>query len=298
MVLAFMEELSKNIINLFGDSGQIWLDNLDKTIKELQKHWHLEEIDPVSNMSYNFVARALTKKNQPVILKISCDRNVIEEEVLALKYFNGHGSIILLDHNQKYNAVLLQQAIPGTTLKQLYPQQLEFVMDRYISTMKKIHNHPLPKNNGFRSISFWLESIDKASPKEIPESLLIKAVTLKNQLLNSMQSHIVLHGDLHLDNILCNDNEWLCIDPKGIIGEPEFEIAAFDFIAENEIATATSQLISNRINQIADKSQLSAQRIKNWTFVRLILSAAWSIEDKSDPSIAIHLANLLAFPDR
>jgi len=43
---------------------------------------------------------------------------------------------------------------------------------------------------------------------------------------------VVLHGDLHHFNILSSGDRWLAIDPKGIIGEPEFEPAAY---LENKI---------------------------------------------------------------
>ena len=44
---------------------------------------------------------------------------------------------------------------------------------------------------------------------------------------------------------------------------------------------------------MAAKSNLSAERIKGWVLVRLVLSAAWHIEDNGDPSLAIKLAEIL-----
>ena len=150
-------------------------------------------------------------------------------------------------------------------------------MDNFLLTISKLHDHSLPDNNNFPSISSWLESIDKIQSNVIPKKLVDKAITLKASLLSSMRNKKLLHGDLHLDNILQNNNEWLAIDPKGIIGDIEFDIAAFDFIANNELNDATSSMFNERIEKIANKSKLSSQRIKDWTFVRLILSAAWSI---------------------
>jgi len=31
---------------------------------------------------------------------------------------------------------------------------------------------------------------------------------------------VLLHGDLHQDNILSHGDDWLVIDPKGVIGFP------------------------------------------------------------------------------
>lgn len=54
-------------------------------------------------------------------------------------------------------------------------------------------------------------------------------------MLSSRKPFIFLHGDLHQDNILKQGNGWLAIDPKGVIGEAEFEIAAFDFMYIREL---------------------------------------------------------------
>jgi streptomycin 6-kinase len=288
-----MDTLRTNIINIYGETGKKWLLDLNQTIKVLQKYWNLKEIESVNNLTYNYVARALDYKNNHVILKIGIDKKNINDEIKALKYFFNNGSIGLLDYNQEYNALLLEQAIPGITLKSLYPQKFDFVMDNFLLTISKLHNHSLPQNNNFPSVEYWLESIDKVKSNEIPKNLLDKAIKLKTSLLSSMKNEKLLHGDLHLDNILQNDNEWLAIDPKGIIGDVEFEIAAFDFIANSELCDATSVMLNERIERIANKAKLSVQRIKDWTFVRLILSAAWSIEDKGDPSKAIKLAQLI-----
>lgn len=104
-----------------------------------------------------------------------------------------------------------------------------------------------------------------------------------------------MHGDLHHDNILKHGNDWLAIDPKGVIGDREFEIAAFDFMYVSELANITDSksIMEQRIEVLAQKSKLDAQRIKDWVFVRLILMAAWLLEDNDDPNWAIKLAEQL-----
>lgn len=110
-----------------------------------------------------------------------------------------------------------------------------------------------------------------------------------------MTTEIFLHGDLHHDNILKNEDHWLAIDPKGIVGEPEFEIAAFDFMSINELAQMSDvkNRVEARVNLLAQKANLNPQRIIGWVFIRLILMAAWQIEDNGDPTWVIKLAEKL-----
>jgi streptomycin 6-kinase len=282
----------QNIIHTYGEAGKAWLKRLDFTIKELQLYWNLKEIEAVPDLTYHFVAKTFTSNNSPVILKIGCASATVEAEAAALKHFDGHGSIQLFDRHTEHSALLLQQAIPGTSLKTLYPKQTDFVMECYIKAMNKIHQDKPLAHTPF-SIEDWLQALDKEAANQIPFPLLSKARKIKKELLTSLDQRKFLHGDLHLNNILCHGEEWLCIDPQGVMGETAFEAAAFDFIADYEQELATTELFWDRLHLMAQKADLSFQRVKNWTFVRLILSAIWSIEDRGSPANALKLATIL-----
>lgn len=290
-----MKELTKNAINILGEKGSAWIEALPTIIKALSDQWALKNITPVENMSYNYVAKAIRSDGQSIVLKIGFDKQVIVDEKQALAYFDGNAAIRLLDYDEKYNALLLDQAIPGTTLKSFYPAQDEFVIDCYVNTVKRLLSKSMNSPYRFRHVRDWLKAIDKVKSNLIPNSLLQRAIDLKNSLLSTMTKEIVLHGDLHHDNILQNNDTWVVIDPKGIVGEPEFEIAAFDFIHADEMKDGIDikKLFHQRLNLIAEKSQLSAERIKDWIFIRLILSAVWHVEDNGDPIKAVNLAEVL-----
>ena len=290
-----MKILRQNITNLYGSKGTDWIANLPAIVTALTNHWSLSEITSLSNMTFNYVAKAILNTKQPVVLKISYDRQSIINEKQALTNLGSQGSIKLIDYNSTYNALLLQQAIPGITLKSLYRDNQDYVMDCYVETMQKLHHQQLLKELNPPSVADWLKALDEPSLKIIPPTLLNKAIELRNKMLSSPKPLIFLHGDLHHDNILKHGNEWLSIDPKGVIGEAEFEIAAFDFMYISEL-TATvdvKNVFAKRVELLAQKSELDPQRIKDWVFLRLILMAAWFIEDNGDPSWAIKLAELI-----
>lgn len=287
-----MKIFRENIIGAFGTKGEKWLSNLDNIITSLQEHWQLDSIRPVENMTYHYVAKAHTHTSKPVVLKIGCSQELIETEAYILNHFDGQGTVRVIDHNPKYHALLLQQAIPGVSLKSLYPQQLEYVMAAYINCVKHLHSASTPTRN-FKHIVDWLKALDRIETALFPDGMLDKAISLRDEMLSTMGAVKLLHGDLHLDNILKNKEEWLAIDPQGVLGEAEFEVAAFDFIAEDEMNRVTREQILERISQIANRANLSFERLRNWTFIRLVLSAAWSIEDKGNPKKAMFLAKLL-----
>ena len=181
-----MHKLAQNAINISGESGKTWIASLPDTVRILTDYWKLSNIAPVDNMSFNYVAKAICNPRQPVVLKIGFDASVIAAEKNALIYFGGNASIRLIDYNEKYNALLLEQAIPGTSLKSLYPANDKFVIDYYIDTVQRLHNKPLSNKHGFRHISDWLKILDGFNSDLLPRYLLKKTIHLKSMLLNSI----------------------------------------------------------------------------------------------------------------
>ena len=121
--------------------------------------------------------------------------------------------------------LLLERIIPGESLKSCWPDKDNEALKIVIDIMYRLYNIPLPKPHIFPTIIDWLTALDRDI--NIPRRYLEKARLLKNSLLNTCSAFKLLHGDLHHGNILNNKNEWLVLDPKGVIGEPAYELAYF-----------------------------------------------------------------------
>ena len=197
-----MKTLRQNITNLYGSKGSDWIANLPAIVTALTNHWRLSGVIPVSNMTFNYVAKAILNTKEPVVLKISYDRQSIMNEKQALANLGLQGSIKIIDYNSTYNALLLQQAIPGITLKSLYQDNPDYVMDCYVETMRRLHHQELPNESNSPYVADWLKVFDEPSLKQIPTTLLNKAIELRNKMLSSPKPLIFLHGDLHHDNVL------------------------------------------------------------------------------------------------
>lgn len=100
-----MKTLERNIINLHGEVGKQWLRSLPVIVEKLSELWQLTNIVLVKNMSWNFVALAERSNTLPVVLKISCDKELIQSEYKTLRHFDGRGAIKAIDINAEYNAL-------------------------------------------------------------------------------------------------------------------------------------------------------------------------------------------------
>lgn len=111
-------------------------------------------------------------------------------------------------------------------------------------------------------------------------------------LAESQGKQILLHGDLHHDNILYDESRgWLAIDPKGIVGEAEYEAGCWLRNPIESLATLTSpNVINERISIIEDKLGLDRERVIGWAFAQSVLAGIWSAEDGESPDCFIEAA--------
>lgn len=289
-----METLEKNVINIWGEKGKTWLKNLPAIIAELSAHWCLNKVISIDNMSYNYVALAIQNNDHPVVLKISCDKQLIENEYRALKHFDGIGSIRLIEVNTKLNALLLEQAVPGYLLKKYHPKNIEETIKIYSGVIKVLASRPTPFEK-YTHVHKWCLAIDRIYDKRINIMYIQKAKELRDFLLYSAEKEYLCHGDLHLENIVQQQNIWLSIDPKGIVGEMAFEAAAFDLIDKKEWTEprAIQNKIVNRVSLLANTLNIDKERLLAWFFLRSIISAQWFVEDNGDPDEMMNLVSNL-----
>src|SRR3989338_9401102 len=274
----------QKLTHIYGEKGKEWLKKLPASLEKVKEVWELSEMRPSREMNFHFFAMALRARQEPVVIKMGCNEASLEHEAKTLKTFDGKGRVRLIDFEKSLGAILLEKAEPGNSLSAVYPQEIDEVMDIYAGVIARLKQIPAADPTQFPSIACWLETLNHPSEGAIDKELLDRAVTKCNGLLNSMTKTHLLHADLHLGNVIKHGNDWIAIDPKGLIGETEFEVAAFDIFAPSEIPIATRDMFLKRVSKLAEKTGCDFARLLDWFFVRLILSAVWSVEDKCDPA--------------
>jgi streptomycin 6-kinase len=268
-----MNTFRSNILSIYGEKGAVWLDELPQLVRSLSSKLGLRDLKEVTNLTYNYVLSGFQGGNS-IILKLGLDNEALRREAFALKCFAGFGTVKVLAAAQ--GMLLLERAVPGPSLKNYFPAREQESIEITCGLMKKLHQANIPADHPFPNIKDWLAALDKEWP--IPHEYLQKARNLRDQLFKTAGPDVLLHGDLHPDNILQNGNDWVVIDPKGVIGSPMNEICAFVKNIERDIPF------------IAQYFGFKVQDLFDWYFVHLILSICWNLEDNIDASLFTTLA--------
>ncbi|HEU5089820.1 MAG TPA: aminoglycoside phosphotransferase family protein, partial [Roseiflexaceae bacterium] len=147
---------------------------------------------------------------------------------------------------------------------------------------------PLPEGHTLPSVASWAEGLGRlratfrGTTGPFPEALVARAEQTFDELLATAGPPLLLHGDLHHLNVLTAEREpWLAIDPKGLAGDPGYDVAA---MLHNPSRTlrATGNLAALLERRIAIMSAITEQprrRLAMWGFALAVLSAWWTYED-------------------
>ncbi|NBE84742.1 aminoglycoside phosphotransferase family protein [Micromonospora rubida] len=299
------EELARNVEGVWGDDGIRWLADLPAILRELANDWDLTVGSPYE-LSYHYVTAVTRGDGTPAVLKLGVPTGTsLAEEAPALAAFAGRGAVRLLRADLDRGALLLERVTPGWRARDLVPDRDGEATSAAVGVMRRLHVPPPPgctlPEAVAQAAAFDNYAALHGDAGPLPLDLVVRAGALMRELCASATERVVLHGDLHHDNILRAAREpWLAIDPHGIVGDPGYEVGALLFNPDPaDRDEALAALVPSRVEQLADELAMPVDRVVAWGFVKAVMSDVWSAEDwtpaadRSPISRALDVAGLL-----
>jgi len=214
---------------------------------------------------------------KPAMLKMA--RDGAERAGGALMHWwDGDGAAKVYAHDEE--AVLLERATGGRSLLKMAmdgeDDEASRIMGRTVERLHAPRKKPLPNLIPLRRWFRELEPAAKAYGGALAESSVIA-----EELLSDPRDPVVLHGDIHHSNILdFEEDGWLAIDPKGLIGERGFDYA--NIFANEDLPTISAPgRLQRQLRIVATEAALQPKRLLQWIAAYSGLSAAWFLGDGS-----------------
>ena len=282
---AFPSELIKNVTVICGDRGRAWLDDLPSTIRELEQQWALKLGVPFPAGEYNFVAPAVCDNGRLGVIKVAppFETNEILGEAAFLRHRAGRGAIELLDEDVDRRAILVERALPGKNLAELFTGNEAASVAPAIDVLRSILGEPAPsQQDKITHLDKWFDALRRHASTDFPASYAAKALGFYEKLSKQPGGNYYLHGDYHPGNVVNASREpYLAIDPKGIVGHLGYDIAVFlnNFHWWQEKLPDIRQRLELPVKQFASAFELDPLEVRQWAFAQMVLSAWWSFED-------------------
>lgn len=295
------EVLRRNVTGVWGEPGARWLADLPATVAALADAWGLTVGEPY-DLTYHWVAPVTRADGTEAVLKAGVPTSAqLAVEAAALFAYGGHGAVALLGYDPVRGALLLEKAIPGTRARALVPADDAEATAAVAAVARALHRPP-PPGHGLphlrekgRAFADYLRAYGDDGP--LPRRLVERAGEAFDALVSSAPADVLLHGDLHHDNVLRAGREpWLAIDPHGLVGDPGYDAGALLYNPEPERHDERLlSLVPSRVASLARGLDLPADRVAAWGFVKAVLSEVWTVEDDGVPGKRpLAVARLLA----
>ncbi|MFI9171797.1 aminoglycoside phosphotransferase family protein [Streptomyces lincolnensis] len=276
-----------------GAEGRAFVTALPELAAGFLDRWDLRPDGPAMHGVAALVLPVVRRADDtPAVLKLQLPDDETEGEPVALRAWNGHGAVRLLDHDPATGTMLLERLDPTRMLSHL-PDSREAV--RIIARLLA-HLTATPAPPELRRLGDLARNmLDETTPttlSRIPDPddrRLIADCAAAVRDVAAEPGDRLLHWDLHYENVLASTRApWLAIDPKPLAGDPGFELLPALW---NRYDPAETRW---RFDAMTDHLGLDRARARAWTLGRVLQNALWHLEDDDPPppehlEIARHL---------
>jgi len=201
------------------------------------------------------------------------------DEAPSARYFaahKGHGTVRVLESDAR--AILVERIDPGTQLT-TYPlagrdDEATHIVCDTIEKLQSARADPA----GWPGHDLHFAAFGKRHPvAPLTAEIAARAAAMFRELEASRTQRVLLHGDLHHENILRYATRgWLAIDPKGEVGELAYELAApLRNPLERQEDFVTPSQMERRVAIYCERLGLDRRRVLGWCFARNCSAALW-----------------------
>ncbi len=251
-----------------------WFQRVPELVAQCCKEWGLQLGEPHFARAAGYTVRAELPDGTAAVLKLVYPHREAEHEAQALALWDGDGAVRLLAHDRQRWAMLIERCQPGTLLAKAEPDAALDVLIGLLPRLWRTSGEP------FRPLAeeamWWVDYLPaewERAGRPFERRILDAAVESLTTLSESQREQVLLHQDLHGDNVLAAQREpWLVIDPKPLLGEREFAVAPI--VRDVEFGHSRRDALY-RLDRLTSELDLDRDRARGWTIGQTI---AWCFD--------------------
>lgn len=258
-----IEDITKRLTRRFGPKVAVWCGAVPVLADQAAARWGFVLGDALPAGASSVTLRCRCPDGSAAVLKLSPDHRFMVEQLAMLRLFAPTGRVPAVLGADLDSGVVLMEAIePGTRAEDL-PHSPS--AQQWADMLTALHEAS-PPNDPLSDLrcEWFLTRLGRriADPKigaRVGPADLDRAAARCDALLATQTTRVVLHGDLHLRNVLDGGPRGLiAIDPIASIGDPCFD--AVDYVLDG----AGQDGVDNRCEELANACGFDADRLHDW----------------------------------
>lgn len=237
--------------------------------------WGLRNLQAIYEREQSAVWSAESEQFGPVVLKWN-STGQMESEYRMLSRFQGKGCCRVYGYDQDLGLLLEERILPGTVLRE--EPSLEKRVEVLASVVREIH---VPQQEGETYLG-WLNKANAfCEAQNVADELLrlsAQARDICTELFEKYPERVLLHGDLHHDNLLLRaDGSYAVIDPKGVIGLEILDLPRF-LLNEADLDDDPAHM-ERAISLVSQACGYPEGDLRKALFMEAVLANVWCVED-------------------
>lgn len=258
--------------------GDDWLRTLPGLVDGHLTEWGLE-VDGTPWWGECAIVLPVRRRRERLVLKVTWPHAEADQEHLALRAWNGRGAVRLVAADPSAFTMLLERLDGDRDLTSLPILDACEVVGGLFRRLDQPALPQLPRLS--EQATRWAEQL-RTPPATVPRRLAAQTRSLIADLVGDGDRDTrLVHSDLHYANVLAAAREsWLAIDPKPMAAEWAYAVAPAVWNRAEEASRAHNLRIHLRLRAdvVAEAAGLDEDRVRAWTFVRLVVNAMWAAD--------------------
>jgi streptomycin 6-kinase len=237
------------------------------------------------------------RDEQPVVLKVVKEPGDEWRCGEVAAKFGGRGVVQVHDYAE--GAAVFERLDPGEPLADLAKNGRDEEATDILATLLG-RMAPLEPPEWCPTVERWGEAFARyvaSGDDRVPRDLVEPAQRIHSDLCRTQRVPALLHGDLHHYNVLSDRTRgWCAIDPKGVVGELEYEIgAALRNPIDRPDLYAPLDVVERRLDQFGVALGIDVGRARGWCFAQAVLAAILGLKDgdSTEAAAVLQLASAL-----
>ena len=240
------------------------------------------------SVTVNRLFTCVSAEHGACVIKVGYRVKDIKNEYNILQEYNGTRFCKVYEADLENGILLLEHITPGIHLRE--EANLDKRLELFCEVFNELHIQSADKMI-YPTYMGWVSRITEymrgRNDYEALASKMIQAEEICRELCEKYSGEMLLHGDLHHDNILLGEgNFYRIIDPKGVIGDRVFDIPRFVLNEFDDVlGLEFDEKFRHIIGTFSEKFDIPEPDIRRLVYVEMCMSHCWHVEDGKEPNM-------------
>jgi streptomycin 6-kinase len=193
---------------------------------------------------------------------------------MSLIQFQGENFCKLYEYSLEDKVYMMERIVPADTLYESACREERIKIAGAI--FKVLHKPDLPAST-FPTYTEWFEAGKEGTKnrKDCEElrQYLESAESMLKDICRKYSRNFLLHGDLHHENILKNENgSYTVIDPKGVAGDPVFDLSRFildEF--RDDLVSEPKEIIIDFVKKLGESVGIPCETLLRCLYIETVI---------------------------